>query len=194
MFPLLIGFLIGFVGSIPPTGPTSVLVLHRALKGKRATALAIAVGGALPEAVYAGLALWGIGRLILWHRWVKWVGPAMAAVVVILSARDLIHKRRERRAAQGDKWGQVLEHRRGLGRSFLLGFTTAAVNATLLFTWSAVASFAHQWPRVTAHLQPLWLVPVGVFLGIVVWFILAVTVTDRWSAKHAEPAPGSPPR
>ncbi len=189
MIPLAIGVLIGFVGSIPPTGPTSVLVLHRALKGKRVTALAIAAGGALPEAVYAGLALWGVGRLILWHPWVKWLGPAMALVVIVLSVRELLKKRLRREREEPDRWDEVLQLRRGLARSFLLGLTTAGVNATLLFTYSALASFIHQWPRLRAHLDPMWLAPIGVFVGIITWFGVAVFFTDRWSAKHVQEAP-----
>jgi threonine/homoserine/homoserine lactone efflux protein len=189
LIPLAIGFLIGFIGSIPPTGPTSVLVLHRALKGRRLTALAVGAGAALPEAAYAALALWGIGHLVLWHPWVKWVGPAMALLVVMLFARALVKKRLRRDRRAPAKWNGLLRLRRGLARPFLLGFSTALVNATLLFTWSAVASFIHQWPRLRAHLDPLWLVPVGVFAGIVAWFAVAVVLADRWSARHVAEAP-----
>lgn len=188
----LVGFLFGCVGSIPPTGPTSVLVLERALKGRTAPALAVAAGGALPEAGYAALALWGFGRLIRWHPWLYWTGPALAAIVVILCIRDLLRGKfhRDARARRVQSWRHLVEQRRGIARSFALGFATAALNMTMLFTWGAVASVLHRVSWIQQHTHPLWLMPVGIFFGVVAWLALAIAVADRLGARHLGQEPG----
>jgi len=190
--PFLIGFLFGCVGSIPPTGPTSVLVLERALKGRTAYALAVALGGALPEAGYAALALWGFGRLILWRPWLYWTGPALAVIVVILSIRDLLRGefRRDARAKRVQNQRQLIEQRRGIVRSFGLGLATATLNMTMLFTWGAVASLVHRSNWIAHHTDPLWLMPVGIFFGIIAWLALAIAMADRFGARHLEQEPG----
>jgi threonine/homoserine/homoserine lactone efflux protein len=190
--PFFIGFLFGCVGSIPPTGPTSVLVLERALKGRTARALAVALGGALPEAGYAALALWGFGRLVLWHPWLYWTGPALAAIVVVLSIRDLLRGefRRDARAKRAQHRRQWIERRRGIVRCFGLGFATASLNTTMLFTWGAVAALVHRTSWIEQHTDPLWLMPVGIFFGIVAWLALAIAVADRLGARYLEQEPG----
>ncbi len=161
------------------------MVLHRALTGRPAAALAVAVGGALPEAGYSALSLWGMGHVLASLGWVRWVGPGIAAVMALLAVRWLLRRR------PPDRFGvraRILlssrpKQQRSLVRSFLLGVVTAAVNVTVLFTWSATASLVHQVQWLHASLNPLWLMPVGVFFGVVAWFALAVRLITRWSAK-----------
>ena len=60
----LFGFGMGFAGSIPLAGPTTMLVLSFGIQGRIRAAAGVAAGSALPEAIYASLALWGFGALI----------------------------------------------------------------------------------------------------------------------------------
>lgn len=62
--PLLIGFCLGFIGSVPIAGPTSALVLKLGIQQKYWPGRAVAVGGALAESTYAGLAYWGFGSFL----------------------------------------------------------------------------------------------------------------------------------
>ena len=62
--PLVIGFCLGFIGSVPIAGPTSALVLKLGIQEKYWSGRAVAVGGALAESVYAGLAYWGFGSFL----------------------------------------------------------------------------------------------------------------------------------
>jgi hypothetical protein len=66
---------------------------------------------------------------------------------------------------------------------------TAAVNITLLFTWSATASLVHQVRWLRSSLDPLWLMPVGAFFGVVAWFALAVKLATWWIAKWEQRLP-----
>jgi hypothetical protein len=51
ILPLIAGFCFGFMGSVPIAGPTSAMVLRVGIQGEYETALTIAVGGAISEAV-----------------------------------------------------------------------------------------------------------------------------------------------
>jgi hypothetical protein len=64
LLSLLVGLVAAFVGSMPVAGPISVLVLERGLDGDRRGAIAIAVGSAFAEMIYAGLAFAGVSTLL----------------------------------------------------------------------------------------------------------------------------------
>lgn len=51
VLPLVAGYCFGFLGSVPIAGPTSAMVLKLGIQGKYQSALTIAVGGAISEAV-----------------------------------------------------------------------------------------------------------------------------------------------
>lgn len=53
LLPLVAGYCFGFLGSVPIAGPTSAMVLKLGIQGKYQSALTIAVGGAISEAVRA---------------------------------------------------------------------------------------------------------------------------------------------
>ena len=61
LLALLIGFIAGFVAAVPIAGPVAVLVLRDALAGKTHDARQIALGAAVAESFYAGVAFAGIG-------------------------------------------------------------------------------------------------------------------------------------
>ena len=60
----LFGVVFGTLGSIPVAGPISALVVTRGIQGRFRAANYIALGGALPEAVYAFLVFWGFSNFV----------------------------------------------------------------------------------------------------------------------------------
>ncbi|POM73041.1 Hypothetical protein PHPALM_10151, partial [Phytophthora palmivora] len=64
VLPLVAGFCFGFLGSVPIAGPTSAMVLKLGIQGKYSAGFTIAVGGAISEATYAGIAFWGFGSFL----------------------------------------------------------------------------------------------------------------------------------
>ena len=56
----LVGLILGFVGSIPIAGPTSVIVLKNTLEKGNREGLDIAAGAGVAEAIYAFFAFWGL--------------------------------------------------------------------------------------------------------------------------------------
>src|SRR4051795_11238662 len=64
LFALLAGTIMGFLGSMPIAGPVAVLVLERGLVRRGREGLAVALGAAAAESVYAFLAFWGLGSVL----------------------------------------------------------------------------------------------------------------------------------
>lgn len=165
----LIGLVVGFVGSVPVAGPISVLVLQRAVDGKRKSALLTGVGGAVGEAIYAT----GVGvALPVLHNQVQAAVPitrAVGAVVItvvglVLSFRSDILKERAPKKDSGD---------------VLTGLAASLFNPTIIATWTVVIGsvYADGWlPR-----KPILGVPlgVGVLLGVTAWYAIVVAAADR---------------
>src|SRR5262245_24321492 len=84
LLALIIGAVLGFIGSMPVAGPIAVLVVTRGLgTSSRGAAARIAAGAALVESIYAFLAFWGLGAVL--HRF-----PMIAPASRLLGAGLLI--------------------------------------------------------------------------------------------------------
>lgn len=123
----------GFVGSVPIAGPVALMVLARAADRQFGAALRIGLGAAVAEGIYAGVAFWGFTTFLAQHRWVIPVSRgATAALLMGLGVRFALWRPADRKNDS--------EHR---GGTAFVGFTVAALNPTLLLTWSAVVALAY---------------------------------------------------
>ena len=173
----LIGFLFGFVGSMPVAGPIAALVFTRALQGRTRSGMHIAIGGAVAEAIYAALAFWGFAELLVEYPWVRQASNVTAAV--ILSALGVIFIRHEttepRETADAERPGSGL----------LLGFTITLLNPTLIVTWAAAAATLLSTGLVQFEARHALPFSLGAMAGIVLWFAtllrLVTHFRDRFS-------------
>ncbi len=134
----LIGFLFGFVGSVPVAGPIAALVLARGLAGKFRSGFFIALGGALPEGLYAFLAFWGFDALLGTYPWVDPVCKAVAAVILFgLGLWMMRSQGASVKAAVAADNAERTPRRKSWFRSFTVGFNITLFNPTLLATWAA---------------------------------------------------------
>lgn len=80
--PALLGFALGFLGSVPIAGPTSAIVLKSGLQGEFKSGRTIALGSAMAESVYAGVAFYGfssfVSRLDQYMPYFRWA-PRISA-------------------------------------------------------------------------------------------------------------------
>ena len=60
----LVGFIVGFIFSVPVAGPISILVTSRALRGERHYATIAAIGAAIVDFLYCFIAVYGIKKLM----------------------------------------------------------------------------------------------------------------------------------
>ncbi len=126
---LVVALLAGVLKALVPLGPTGLLVMDRALGGRRRNAMAVAAGGAIVEAACCLAAVLGarsvLARLPELADTVRRAG-AFAIVAVGL----YFALRREKPLARAARADTV-----HLAEDLLLGVTTAALNPAMLLTW-----------------------------------------------------------
>ncbi|MGD0524015.1 MAG: LysE family transporter [Polyangiaceae bacterium] len=168
---IALGF--GFFGSMPLAGPIAVMVFSRGARRQYAEALHIALGAAVAEAVYAGVAFGSFTSLLASHPLVVPVSRGVTAVVLsALGVRFAAWKQHE----QKDRY----EKRPG---TWLVGFSLSAINPTLLVTWSAAVAFLYS--KGLGVTAPLVAVPFGLCAGagIAGWFAILVGVLRHFEGK-----------
>ena len=174
----IIGFLFGFIGSMPVAGPIAALVFARAVQGRMREGLHIAIGGALAEAFYAALAFWGFAELLKTYAWLETVSNAAAAVILTaLGVIFLCHKGTE----PANTPGEQASSRRGV----LLGFSITALNPTLIATWAAASATLLSSGVValdTSHAVPF---SVGAMVGIILWFVTLLRLVGHFRDRFS---------
>jgi len=167
---VLSGFLAGFLGSIPLAGPISVLVLGRGLDGAYRSGLFLSFGAALAEGAYAFGACWGLGTLLERYAWLGLASQSIAAVILV--ALGCAFALRHGRDAPAPRMAR--------GRSsFALGFVVAALNPTLIATWTAAVATLHGVGVMEATRSAALPFALGVTAGIAGWFALLLELLRR---------------
>ena len=173
----LVGFLFGFIGSMPVAGPIAVLVFTRGVEGRYRSGLFIAIGAALSEQIYAFLAFWGFSTFLADYPWIVPVSRALAALV-LLSLGIVLARHR---AAEPDA-----SPKERVGGSFLVGFTISALNPTFLATWTAATATLFSTGLVT--FSPWLAAPFALAgaAGIILWFALLVALLRRYRGRFRQ--------
>lgn len=176
----VLGFIFGFVGSMPVAGPIAILVFGRGLEGRLRSGVYLAVGAAIAESIYAYFAYWGFSELLTHHRWIEPVTRTLAAVLLVGLGVHFAIGRKKRQEID-----PALEQKKHVGnkRSFLLGFTITALNPALIATWSAAVTTLQSFDAV--EFSPKHALPfsAGVLLGIAVWFCVLLVLLGRFRGR-----------
>lgn len=167
---VVIGFLFGFVGSMPVAGPIAVLVFTRGVEGRFRSGLGIAAGAAVAEGAYAFLAFWGFSTFLAQYGFV--VPVSRGAAAVILATLGVVFLRR--RGAPPD--AVPLDRARG---SVALGFTICALNPTLIATWTAAVTTLFSTGLVTFAAWLAWPFALAAVAGIFAWFLVLLALLRR---------------
>ena len=174
---VLIGFVFGYLGSVPVAGPLAVLVLRLGLDHDGRHAWYLAAGGALAEGIYSLMAFWGLGAFLDRHPAILPASRIAGALLCLgLGVVLLCHRPRGPRVpAPGPA--------RGHKRSFLGGFLLTALNPTFLVTWTAALTALHATGLV--RLSPDHAVPfaAAVVLGVVAWFSTLLALLGRYRER-----------
>lgn len=179
----LLGFVFGFIGSMPVAGPIAILVFGRGLEGRLRSGVYLAVGAAIAESVYAYFAYWGFSELLSHHRWIEPVTRTVASVLLIGLGLHFVFGRKKTQEIDPS----LVEQKKNVGnkRSFLLGFTITALNPALIATWSAAVTTLHSFDAVDfapKHALPF---SVGVLLGIAIWFSILLFILGRFRGRFS---------
>lgn len=175
----LVGFLFGFLGSVPVAGPMALLVIRLSLNHDARHARYLSFGGALAEGMYVLLAFWGLSTFLDRNPSVLPASRLVGAVLCLVLAVFLLRYRPAPPLPEGAGAGPV----RGRKRSFLGGFLITALNPTFLATWTAALTALHSTGLLS--LTPSRAVPfaLGVILGIVAWFSILLRIIQRFKER-----------
>ena len=161
LLALLIGFIAGFIAAVPVAGPVAVLVLRDALAGKKHDARQIAVGSAVAESFYAGVAFAGIGAAFDRFPVLLPISRIASAVILVLVGIYLMVKHPKEEEAAVAKVGKARAK------------------------WTAVVAVMHG--AGIASSNPLHALPfaLGIGLGIMAWFVVLLALVGRYREKLA---------
>ena len=70
LIAVIVGFLLGFLGSMPVAGPIAALVFARGAEGRFRSGVYIAVGGAIGEGLYVLAVFYGFSVYLTRFAWI----------------------------------------------------------------------------------------------------------------------------
>ena len=176
--PAVIGFAIGFFGSVPIAGPIAALVLRRGLERRAQSGLYIAWSAALAEGIYAYLAFWGFEELLGGYPWIEIASRLAGSILLVGLGITFVS-----RPPSGEPASAHAEEPVGVKRNLLLGFSITALNPTLLATWGAAVTMAYSLApnHIATGGAPYF--AVGAVGGIGVWFTMLLVLLRRFSDR-----------
>jgi len=164
----VLGTVIAFFGSVPVAGPLAVLVLERAVSGRRREGLFVAFGGALAEAVVAFVVALLFPLLLLSPTVVMVSRIAGAAIVGTIGLVLLVHPEVVQRPPTARPGG-----------SFLTGLVLSSANPTLVATWTVVVATLNSHGLLGRSAAAAAFFGLGVGIGVAGWFSVAVLVSGK---------------
>lgn len=168
------GFLMAFLGSMPPVGPIAVLLLERGVSGRDAEGRGIGYGAAIAEAIYCALAMAGVSELMRRYAFVE-TGARLVGIVILVALG--IHFSRFRITPKDAPTSPTAR------KPFALGFWISAANPTLIITWSGSIAALLAFMRLRLDVPSRALFVAGVLIGMLAWFRLFLWMLKRWRER-----------
>ena len=188
-FPLalVMGFLAGFLGAIPP-GPLGVTCLRKSLHGERRDAYRVALGGASVDTLICALIGLGLGWILEKVVTNPWVRGTLALFLVGYGAKLLfVDARRDAERIDPGAFAPGLHRRRPadpqegrLRLPVLTGLLQGAANPVLFVNWTLFISFLVGHRLFVPTAAGAGGFALGVGLGVFSWFAVLIELADRW--------------
>ena len=184
MIAALAGFLMGFIGSMPVAGPTSLLVFHRGILARYRDGWAIGLGAGLVEGVYCAIAVHTFSTLRDSLTFFTPVANVVSILLLLILGFYFILSRQRTPEICVEQ-----EPSRGTwGRQFCTGLSIAAFNPTLLLTWSAAVVMLFPIINLTLHGYEGFAFAASVAIGIVAWFTILLALLRRFNSPFPSSA------
>jgi len=182
LLAVLVGFLFGYIGSVPVAGPIAMLVLRLGLNHDVRHARNVAIGGAVAEACYALLAFWGLSSVLARNPRVLPASEIAGGAICLILGTVLIL-----RPPSAPRPREEGVRTRGLKRSLAGGFFITALNPTLIVTWTAALTALHATGLFALETRRALPFAAGVLTGILAWFTTLLSLVrrykERWSPE-----------
>jgi threonine/homoserine/homoserine lactone efflux protein len=173
------GTILGFIGSMPISGPISLLVLHRGMLARYREGWAIGLGGAIPEGIYCALAILGVSaireRFIVLDFLAKGLGIVwlFAIGLYFLLTRQKHLEAGSVAKPSGPQWAGP----------FCLGLSISTFNPTFFFTWSATVTMLYSIANITFNIPEGVVFATSVVAGSAVWFAVLLALLGRFRER-----------
>ncbi len=131
---ILTAFVIGFIGSLPATGPVSFMVLQRAMEKRYSHGTALSVSASIMDAIYCGLGVAFVGLLTQSGNFQIGMRIASSALFLVIGAYFIF-------AAKINSRRKKIKEIYGNGAHLVGGFLLVLFNPSVILTWAAVSSF-----------------------------------------------------
>ena len=189
---LLIGFLAGFLGAIPP-GPLNVSILRKTLHGHRRDAFRVAFGGAVIDALICGVIGLGLGWALETLATNRWVRGFLALFLMAYGLKLLFWDLKREEEAEllaaangsGADTGPAIPRPRSR-LPFLTGILQGAANPALVVNWTLLISFLVGHRLFVPRPASAGVFAAGIGIGVFAWFGLVIellsAVSDRAGA------------
>jgi len=182
MIYALIGLILGFLGSMPIAGPIAVLILHKGLRAKHDEGMSIAYGAAIPETMYCAMALFGFDILFARYPAIESASKVLGGMILLVLGILFMYIRPQ---AESSRQHTVKPERKAA--PFFIGFSIAALNPTLIVTWSgAVAVLYSMAGRLEGYEKVMF--PLGAGIGKLLWFAVLLFLVKRYRAHFSQVA------
>lgn len=169
---LFLGLLIGVLSGIP-IGPVNVAVLDTAYRHTLRRAIAVCLGGAIGDGLYAMLGILGVGPYLDAH---PSVPPVLYSVSgLILLAYGIVTVRSKPSPAVTEVKERADNPSYALWSGFVLGVVLILLNPAALVTWVIIiGSFMH---GITTE-QGIG-ATIGIAMGSFVWFSMVAVLSNH---------------
>lgn len=175
---LVIGVLAGALTGVP-IGPVNVAVIDAAYRHTFRRAVAVGLGGALADCLYAGLGVLGVTPILRTYPSVLTILYAVSGVVLMVYG-FLTARSQPPAAAVADlpHPEEVVADRRDFRQGFTVGVALILLNPAAVVTWVVIMGSmipdANTWEGIACA--------IGVFIGSWSWFSLVAYLTQK--GKH----------
>jgi len=184
-----LGWTGGLLSSLPIAGPTSVVVLTRALQGHISSTRIVVAGAAVGEAIYAALAFFGFSAYLAQYPSILVLSRTLAAsicivlgIVFLLKLPRISSVKKDDDRPGGDVEGQAisrLDEKSFLAKEatkmFCYGCGLTGLNPSLVLTWTGITSAVFGSGLLKQETGSWLFFGLGVCAGIQTWFNLLLT-------------------
>ncbi|MFQ5847398.1 MAG: LysE family translocator [Candidatus Methylomirabilales bacterium] len=179
----LAGFFMGFIGSMPISGPISLLVFHRGMLARYQEGWTIGLGGALAEGIYCALAIRGFSLLLGGSSFLEALAKGVGILLLFALGLYFLFARQE----DLDDSPVAQPSASSWASTFCVGLSVAALNPTLILTWSAAVAMLYPLTSLTFHTYDWIAFAASVVIGIVAWFTVLLALLRRFKGRFPFP-------
>lgn len=174
---LLLGFALGWIGSMPIAGAVSIFIVHHGLAGRVRDGLRLAAGAGIAEALWCTAVRLGAGRLFEHWPVLKSVAETGGGVILVGLGLYFLLRRPKSPAAAPTESARS-------GGNFRLGFALVAGNVAVPVNWLALLAIMHSL-GLDPYAASSGAFSSGVALGIFGWFTFLLVTLDFFRGRFA---------